>query len=157
MMPGPSGSRSGFTLLEVLLVVAILGVISSMVSVQFDGPLRKSRVFNAIERWLVIDQFLRSSTEYQSAKLVINHSGGRWSATAVRSTGEIFASWYFDPRIEVKISETQGNTSDFRASHLGEIVFQAGRGTKDYRVQIREKETVKLLEIAGGTGESKEM
>jgi prepilin-type N-terminal cleavage/methylation domain-containing protein len=47
MMPGPSGPRSGFTLLEVLLVVAILGVIASMVSVQFDGPLRKSRVFKS--------------------------------------------------------------------------------------------------------------
>ena len=63
MMPGPSGPRSGFTLLEVLLVVAILGVIASMVSVPFDGPLLNSRVFNAIQRWLVIDQFLLSYTK----------------------------------------------------------------------------------------------
>ena len=149
--------RAGFSLPEVLLVVVLMGIIAGAVAVQLDGPLRKARVVNAAERWLAIDQFVRSSTVYRSATLSVRRSDGRWEAIATRNSGDVFGRWRFDPRIDFEFMP-QSLVKTLKDSENSEkIVFESGCGTSDYSVQIQEKGIRKVLSIAGGTGEAKGM
>ncbi len=149
--------RAGFSLPEVLLVVVLLGMIAGAVAVQLDGPLRKARVINATERWLAIDQFVRSSTVHRSATLTIRRSDDRWEAIATRHSGDAFGHWQFDPRIDLEIMrQSRGETLN-ESQNSERIVFEPGRGTSDYSVQIKDKGIRRVLLIAGGTGEAKGM
>lgn len=148
-------SRAGFTLLELLLVLLLLGMIASAVAVQLDGPLRRTRVNNAAERWLAIDQFVRISTMHRSASLALIRVNDRWEAIATRTSGDIIGHWQFDPRIDLQLIFMSPVTVLNKSQSSKQILFEPGRGSQDYRIQIRDKGISRDVLIAGGTGEDK--
>lgn len=147
--------HTGHTLIELLLVVVLLAIIAGAVAVYLDAPLRKSRVMNAAERWLAIDQIVRSATIDRSAILAVRRTNSGSEVSASWETGGALGKWSFDPRIDVKLfARGMGKSpQDLQPTEI--LRFDAGRGSRDYVVQIREKQSRKDLSIAGGTGVAK--
>ena len=46
---------SGFTLVEIVAVLTILGLAASIVTVRFASPLRDARVRSTVEQWRATD------------------------------------------------------------------------------------------------------
>ncbi len=145
--------RPAFSLIEVLLVLALLSAIAGIATVSLTGPLRKARVLNAMERWLVIDQFLRTQAIGHPATLSILRTGGRIEVVAARLSGERISQWEFDPRIDVQIKKLDAAGSGNESQEVRRIAYVTGQGTFDYLVRISERNLQVNVRIAGGTGE----
>lgn len=55
-------TRNGFTLIELMVVVAIIGLITATVIVRFSGSLRRARLEWAIGRFVATESGLRNQT-----------------------------------------------------------------------------------------------
>lgn len=58
-----ANSRGGFTLVELIIVVAIIGMLTGVVAVRLRGPYRQARFEDVLQRVAVLDGQVRSYTQ----------------------------------------------------------------------------------------------
>lgn len=136
---------NGFTLIELIAVIAILSIAMSIVSLNFATPLRKARTNNAAEIWQNIDQFARELSHRQNIALVLSKSENGMRVVLKDANDGLLREWLLRSPVTTSITTTEGQD-------VSQIVFNRNSGTIDYQCKFREAQVVKSLEFAGGTG-----
>lgn len=146
--PNNVGSRKlrhGFTLVELVVVLTILGLAAGIVTLRFAGPLREARVRGAMEQWRATDQFARQSHRSGQITVSLQSLQNRTLVTVQTETGQVLRRWPIDAPMSIEIATSNGGVTD-------KLIFNAWSGSPDYRINIRESNYVRSLDFAGGTG-----
>ncbi len=87
MQPSPSSLRSGFTLVEVLVVIAIIGIMTSLVITVYRNVAQDSRdvvarqqqagLQNALNNWITSQSTIKSIAQVRSSYTGTSHSLGK--------------------------------------------------------------------------------
>lgn len=75
----PSGQR-GFTLLELMVVVALVAILASLAAPSFTGMIANQRVSTAAQELQVLLQFARAEAVYRRAPTSVVASDQTWEA-----------------------------------------------------------------------------
>lgn len=138
-------ARSGFTLIELVVVLTILGLAASIVTIRFAGPLREARVRAAIEQWRATDQVARLANRSGRVTVTLNKLGNRTQITVQSDSGQILRRWPVDAPLNIELANVSGVA-------MNELVFESMAGSQDYRITVREATFSRSLDFAGGTG-----
>ena len=121
------GRQHGFSLLELLVTVAILGIVSGGVLSQMDLAVRRSsaeqvKLDNFQEARDFVDQFFRDINQigYPNSRMTDTSSIG-WSPTLVKQTTYAWASPYInDNRMAIGLVKVDANEIRFEADTNGD-------------------------------------
>jgi prepilin-type N-terminal cleavage/methylation domain-containing protein len=137
--------RTGFTLVEMVVVVIVLGLSASIVALRMAGPLQRARAESAAQTFLNIDHFARTLSDGRNVKLVIDTSDQPVQLKIIDSAGEVLRQWSLPSTITIRCESI--------ASEVIEVIrYPHSGGTTDYRVIITDGYASLNILIAGGTG-----
>ncbi len=139
-------SRNAFTLVEIVVVLAILGLTASIVAMNLRGPLRNARVNTAIQQLLSIDQLARNESKKHDVHLSLE-SKDYCLASLTDGNDASIRTWSLPRSVQVSIAgEPTTDRTMIKYSQVG--------GSKDLVIEVSEGNVSKKLYIAGSTGHS---
>src|SRR6267378_2070798 len=124
--------QHGFSLLEMLLVVAIMGIISGGILSQMNGAQQRGyseqvKLDNFQEARDFVDQFFRDINQiaYPNSRLVDTASAS-WAPVLLPQTAYPWASMYlFDNRLAIGFVKIDANSVQFEGDMIGNGVVQS--------------------------------
>jgi len=140
---------AGFSLVELVVVLSILGFAIATATIRFATPLQRARVEAVLQQWRCIDSFARAASK--SGTVIVNVANSQGAATVeVTRDGSVLRSWACPNPILFSIDNNRGEK-------LSEIVFNRQVGTIDYYLEIVEGKIDKRVVVAGATGQIKNL
>lgn len=136
--------HAAFTLVEVVVVLAILAMAAAMTSIRYSGPMRRARVEGAIQQWISIDQFARQEARKADTLLEMSANENSTLEVKLRSSEGIRRSWTFDSRVNVRWFN--------QLEAIALITFSKRHGSIDYKVSFADGPINETIIIAGGSG-----
>jgi type II secretory pathway pseudopilin PulG len=139
----------GFSMVELVVVLSILGFAIATTTIRFATPLQRARVEAVLQQWRGIDSFARAASK--SGTVIVNVANSQSAATVeVTRDGSVLRSWKCPNPILFSIDNNRGE-------RLSEIVYNRQAGTIDYYLEIVEGKIVKRVVVAGATGQIKNL
>jgi prepilin-type N-terminal cleavage/methylation domain-containing protein len=141
-------SAGGFTLLELIAVLVILGIAAGFVTFQYASPLKKAQLDRTVSLVKDIDLFARrlSRNEEIHVHFVKSFNG---VTIEVANAGKTLVRKYELPKsTDLEIQDTSGRV-------LERVLFSPQDATIDYRVELKDGNYRRSLEFAGGSGHAK--
>ncbi len=136
--------RYGMTLVELLVVLILLGMVTTMTTIRFAVPLQRQRVLSAIQQWQSIDFFARKLSRMSDVSIRIQSMPDR-SIISIERDGEQMRKWAVGLPMAIKVEDLTGQAFET-------IQFVRSQGSVDYRVVVREGSVLTRMDVAGGTG-----
>lgn len=138
----------GFTLLELIAVLVILGIAAGFVTFQYASPLKKAQLDRTVSQLKDIDLFARRLARNEEVHVhVLKRFNG--ITIEVASAGKTLVRTYELPKsTELEIQDTSGRV-------LQGVVFSPLDATIDYRVEVKDGNYRRTIEFAGGSGHAK--
>ncbi len=136
---------SGFTLVEIVAVLTILGLAASIVTVRFASPLRDARVRSTVEQWRATDLMARHWSREDSVNVALEVHSNQTIVRIVDSTGKTLRSLTVDSPLKLILL-------DRTAQPIDQLKYSARMGCPDYRLIVSEGNVMRSLDVAGGTG-----
>ena len=141
-------SAQGFTLLELIAVLVILGIAAGFVTFQYASPLKKAQLDRTVSQLKDIDLFARrlSRNEEVHVHFVKSHDG---VTIEIEIAGKSLVRKYELPKsTELEIQDSSGRVLDV-------VLFSPLDATVDYRVEVKDGNYRRTIEFAGGSGHAK--
>lgn len=141
-------SARGFTLLELIAVLVILGIAAGFVTFQYASPLKKAQLDRTVSQLKDIDLFARrlSRNEEVHVHFVKSNNGVK---IEIEIAGKSLVRKYELPKsTELEIQDTSGRV-------LEGVLFSPLDATVDYRVEVKDGNYRRKIEFAGGSGHAK--
>lgn len=139
----------GFSLVELVVVLSVLGFAIATTTIRFATPLQRARVEAVLQQWRGIDSFARAASK--SGTVIVNVANSQGAATVeVTRDGSVLRSWACHNPILFSIDNSRGE-------RLAEIVYNRQVGTIDYYLEIVEGKIAKRVVVAGATGQIKNL
>jgi prepilin-type N-terminal cleavage/methylation domain-containing protein len=135
--------RRGFTLVELLLVLVILGLAATIVGVRFSDSLTRARIDEAVLTWQRIDTHARAAARTQELVLRLENAGDSQTIFLDTVSGNQLRTWQLP--VDVELASLNGQ-------RIAELRYWRSGGSVDYRVTVRNHSYERRLLFAGGTG-----
>jgi prepilin-type N-terminal cleavage/methylation domain-containing protein len=152
MNPRPAHVRSAFTLLELIVVLAIGAMLTGVAVWSLRGPLRAATLAAALEQLESFDQVVRSHARRtgRSAELTINLTAGTLTAVEPQP-GQPTRRLAIGPGLKID----RVAWADRRFSNGQVVVAVSAHGTsRTYALRVRGAEKSQWILFAGVTGQS---
>jgi len=120
-------TQKGLTLIELLFVLAIVGVLASVAIPSFVQQMNQNRLVANANQMLSVFKFARSEAAKRDREIVLNENGGDWEVT-LNEVG-------VDARILQKFSPTSGNISVTNLADLTLFTTGETSGRNDYLIK----------------------
>jgi prepilin-type N-terminal cleavage/methylation domain-containing protein len=144
-LPGGHPCPHGFTLVELIVVVTILGLASSLVAIRLAGPLQRARAENAAQSVLNADHYARTLASSRDLRLIVDSTQKPLTLRLVDASGDLVKTWSM-------ASTTKLTCESLDSKTLAVIHYPQHGGTIDFRARIQDGTSKLSLFVAGGTG-----
>jgi prepilin-type N-terminal cleavage/methylation domain-containing protein len=144
-MSGHTTRSQGFTLVELVVVVTILGLAAGIVAVRFSSPLRRARLRHSAEQWLSTDQLARQISQGTQGQVILKRIGGSTEIEMIDGGQVVRKRWVVDSPVQVELRGLDGVA-------LEGLVYSKSIGSRDYTISFVEGKSMESLDIAGVTG-----
>ena len=139
-------SAQGFTLLELIAVLVILGIAAGFVTFQYASPLKKAQLDRTVSQLKDIDLFARRLSRNEEVHV---HFVKSYNGVTIEITGKSLVRKYELPKsTELEIQDMSGRVLDG-------VLFLPLDATIDYRVDVKDGNYRRTIEFAGGSGHAK--
>lgn len=139
-------SAQGFTLLELIAVLVILGIAAGFVTFQYASPLKKAQLDRTVSQLKDIDLFARRLSRNEEVHV---HFVKSYNEVTIKIAGKSLVRKYELPKsTELEIQDTSGRVLDG-------VLFSPMDATIDYRVDVKDGNYRRTIEFAGGSGHAK--
>jgi prepilin-type N-terminal cleavage/methylation domain-containing protein len=121
-------TRLGFTFIEILIVLAVLGLITSLATVNLQGLRERSGVRQAATDYAVILRQARTLAQRYNANVSVQLTGlsggfaSGYSLTQVRSSGSVTQTYTLPGGVRAKAATSGGETTLIYQAPYGEVV-----------------------------------
>jgi prepilin-type N-terminal cleavage/methylation domain-containing protein len=78
----PTSNAHGFTLIEAMVVVALVAILAALAAPSFNTMIANQRVASAAQELQILLQFARADAVYRRAETVVVPNGQKWEAKA---------------------------------------------------------------------------
>lgn len=145
-MKGTMQKRAGFTLVEILIVLAVMGIIMALATVNLQGLRERTQVRQAATDFAVLLRQARTLAQRYNANATVALTTTGYTLTQTRSSGTVTQTYTIPTGIEAVATATGGETSITYRAPYGEVV------STGLSITFRSKRSTNLSVLVGAVG-----